>query len=259
MNENVGLRPKPEEEELNFKRRELEGAETQLVERELYLASFKREVNAFERRYLETVGVRYAELDEIEARIAEFLARREAGNLEAQTASREARTRAEKSRSSATILDSFLDSTFPPSPSLKNLYREVARRIHPDLAGNDADRAKRQQHMADANRAYQDGDEARLRAILDEYENSPESVQGDGTAAELVRAIRKISRVKRRLSEIAEELRELMGSELYELKRKVDDGKTQGRDLLKEMAQAVGLRIREAQAKWKALSEGHGK
>jgi DnaJ-class molecular chaperone len=56
---------------------------------------------------------------------------------------------------------------FKPSDDLKRLYREIAKRIHPDLATDDAERAKRNQLMAEVNRAYADGDEARLRAILD--------------------------------------------------------------------------------------------
>jgi hypothetical protein len=47
--------------------------------------------------------------------------------------------------------------------------------------------------MAEANRAYEEGDEERLRVILQEWEGSPESVKGDGPGAELVRVIRKIA------------------------------------------------------------------
>ena len=46
---------------------------------------------------------------------------------------------------------------------MKRLYREVAKRIHPDLTSDRADRAKRQQLMAEANEAYERGDEARLQ------------------------------------------------------------------------------------------------
>ena len=72
-----GLVPlaKPEVEELARKRAELVGLEDDLAERELSLASIRAELAAFERRYLRTVGVLYAELDEINAQIAQRKAR----------------------------------------------------------------------------------------------------------------------------------------------------------------------------------------
>ena len=50
--------------------------------------------------------------------------------------------------------------------SLKKLYREIAKRIHPDLATDEKDRARRHKLMAEANRAYEDGDEARIVQLL---------------------------------------------------------------------------------------------
>lgn len=43
-------------------------------------------------------------------------------------------------------------------------------------------------------RTYEKGDEARIRAILEEYENSRGSVIRDDVASQLVRTIRRISR-----------------------------------------------------------------
>gem|GEM_PF-2091162 len=58
---------------------------------------------------------------------------------------------------------------------LKTLFRELARRVHPDLATNDGDRERRTRAMAEVNRAYKDSDEAQLRAILGEWEASPDA------------------------------------------------------------------------------------
>jgi hypothetical protein len=252
---NIGLPPKPEEQELSSKRQELKDLENELVEHELHLATLKGELAAFEKEYLRIVGVKYAELDEIEAQIAELRARNEPRNLEAQAAAQNAHRRAEESRANTVGLAPNARRHFSNFPVLRGLYRHIARTVHPDLATNESDRAKRQALMAEANRAYEEGDETRLKAILQEYESSPESVPGEGTAAELIRVIRKIAQVKTRLSEIAEENRKLMESELFVLKTRVDEENKRGRDILKEMAAAVGLRISEAQASLKKIAE----
>jgi hypothetical protein len=156
-------RPKPEEEELGVKRQEVEALENQLVERELYLVGLRAELAAFERLYLRTVGALYAELDEIEAQIAEVHLRHNPTDREAQAAARGARAHAEETRASTRDIALSESVRFSAPPSLKDLYREVARRIHPDLATDEADRARRQRFMAQANRAYEEGNEARLR------------------------------------------------------------------------------------------------
>ncbi len=257
MTGKVVFRPKPEEEELKAKRLELQALETQLVERELHLAGLRGELAIFENLYLKIVGVRYSELDEINAQISELLARREPDNDEAQNAAKDARVRAQESRASVTRLALSDRVEFSASQTLKSLYREVAKRMHPDLATEEADRAKRQRLMAEANRAYEDGDEARLRAILEEYESSPETVQGEGTAPDWVRVIRKIAQVRRRLREIEEEVERIVKSEVAELKSRVDEASKQGRELLAEMAEAVQKEMRRAKQQLSELRRVH--
>lgn len=251
----INLRPRPEEDELRSKRLELEHIEKELVEKELQLTSLRAELADFERLYLKIVGVLYAELDEIEARIAELIAHQNGSNPDAQNAARQARRKATESHSALDEAALEVSERFRASPELKNLYREVARRIHPDLATSETDRARRQRFMAQANRAYEEGDEARLRSILEEYESSPDTVLGEGVGAELVRVIRKIAQVRRRLAEIEGELKLFMHSELMELKNGVEEGRTQGHDILAEMARAVGLRIDEAKIELNRLSK----
>jgi hypothetical protein len=235
----------PEEEELAKKKNELSDLESSLADQELDLAELRRELSTFERRYVRIVGKLYAELDEIEARIAEEIARTDPSNAKAQHTATEAREQASASRSAVDKNLATKGREHDPSRSaaLKSLYREVANRIHPDLASESSDRARRQRLMAEANAAYQAGDEKRLRAILEEYEMSPDSVTGDGTAADLVRAIRKIAQVRRRLAQIDEEINLLRKSELFEFKTKVDRAVVEGRDLLQEMAEDLKAQI----------------
>ena len=74
VTETSGFRS-PEEEELRRKQSELEGLQSELAESEVELATLRSELIAFERRYLEVVGSRYAELDALEAQIVEAVQR----------------------------------------------------------------------------------------------------------------------------------------------------------------------------------------
>ncbi|HEY3285263.1 MAG TPA: hypothetical protein VGN26_23575 [Armatimonadota bacterium] len=55
---------------------------------------------------------------------------------------------------------------------LQELYREAARKFHPDHAANDADRKRRTHLMAEANRAYESGDLEGLKALLRAHEGA---------------------------------------------------------------------------------------
>lgn len=61
----------PEERELEKKRSKLATLEAELAQRGLELTTLQSELYTFEERYLRVVGSHYAELDELEAQIAE--------------------------------------------------------------------------------------------------------------------------------------------------------------------------------------------
>lgn len=238
--------PKPEDQELARKLEEQAATEGELADRELRAANLRAELIAFERRYLHFIGTRYAELDEYKAQLAERLARQQPGNERAQQAARDARARADETTSVAGKKSAEEPRAFQASPEMKRLYRDVAKRIHPDLTSDRDDRAKRQQLMAEANQAYEKGDEAQLTKILEEYECSPESVQGEGPGAELVRVIRRLSQARGRLTELEAELEQLVRSDLYQLKERVTEAEKYGRDVLKEMTAKVEEQIAHA-------------
>ncbi len=234
---------KPEERELARKREEAERVEAELAECELRLATLRGELRAIESRYLNLVGAPYAQLDELKAQLAERLAEDNPGNERLQRAAREARARVTESSSAQGEKKDGAAKNFCPSPELKCAYREAAKRIHPDLTADAQDRARRHELMAEVNRAYQENDESRIARILDAYESSPEAVAGEGSAAELVRVIRKLSLMKNRLAEIDSEMQVLLNSDLYLLKIQADDAQEQNRDLVSEMAAKVLQRI----------------
>jgi len=243
---------KPEERELARKRAEQAAIEAELADRELRAASLRAELGAFERRYLHFVGLRYAELDEYKAQLAERIAREQPGNERAQQSARMARAIAGETKSAVGEESAKEPRAFKASPEMKRLYRDVAKRIHPDLTSDRKDRAKRQQLMAEANKAYERGDESRLAKILAEYDCSPEVVEGEGTGAELVRAIRRVSQARGRLAEIEAELDELLRSDLYQLKSRVEEAEKGGHDVFAEMAENVEEQIALAKQRLEA-------
>jgi hypothetical protein len=234
---------KPEDQELARKREEQAELEAELAERELRSANLRAELGAFERQYLHFVGARYAELDEWKAQLAARLVEEQPENARAQQAARDARARANETKLAAGETASQEPGAFQSTPEMKRLYREVAKRVHPDLTSDRKDRAKRQQLMVEANEAYERGDEAQLSKILTAYECSPEAVEGEGPGAELIRVIRRVSQARGRLAEIEAEMQGLLRSDLSQLKSRVDEADRNGRDVLKEMIAKVEEQI----------------
>lgn len=242
----------PEEEELRRKRAQLDTLEAELARKELRLANLRAEMLPFESRYVRKVGVRSARLDEIEAQIAEFHARCHPGDAALLEAAHCARERAKRSR--AALRRHFSAAGFDPPAALKQLYRVVARCVHPDFGENPLDREVRERLMSHANHAYQRGDERRLRGILTEYQFRPEGVNGEGTPTELVRVIRRIALIHGRLEEIEQETGETRSSELYRFKARTEAAAKRGRDLLAEAAAAFNARIAGARLKLRNLA-----
>jgi len=250
MSRNIARQQTPEERELAKKLEELSSLQIRLVQQELDLATLQAELNAFERRYLRIIGIRYAELDEIEAKIAETLSRVSLKNHQAQERAYQTRVRADELAHTSKIVKepTIRGDKFKPSEALKKLYREVAKCIHPDLATDENDRIRRERFMAEVNQAYEAGDEKRLREILHEWESSPEAIRGDGVGAELIRVIRKISQVEGRLLTIETAITQLQSSALFQLQTEVEEAEVERRDLLAEMASRLDQQMGEAKA-----------
>ena len=221
----IERRRTPEEEELHRKHLKLTTLEGQLAERELELATLRAELGAFERRYLSRVGARYAELDELLAQIAEAEARRKPKHEAAQRQAAASREQAdETARTAEAACESKQENHFHPSDTLKKLFREAAKAVHPDLAEDEEDRVRRNRFMAEANRAYEDGDENALaghrwRSGRQARRRSKARASGR-TWCERSGRSRGFTSACRRLRIEIQEARE---SELCKLKAKVED------------------------------------
>jgi hypothetical protein len=118
---------------------------------------------------------------------------------------------------------------------MKKLYRQLARRFHPDTAVDEADRDYRTQMMMAINAAYAAGDREKLR----ELSEAPDAGQpldyahGDQKMAETL--LREVTRVRRRLEEIKQELTRLEKHESAKMMKKMVQAETDGRDYFAEI------------------------
>lgn len=242
----VPINPRrPEDAELSRKREELAELQARLAELELELLTLRLELDEFEKLYYAKVGSLYAELDELEALIAERLAKIRPLDHGAAESANSARKRADASRQAAIDASLRLPSPVVRSQALKDLYRAAAKQLHPDLARDDYDRATRERLMTEANLAYANGDEARLEAILEEYQSSPDTVVGNDVGAELVRIIRRISLANANIRKAEAEISALNASEICKLKTTVEDARRKGGDVLGDLAAKLGHKIHD--------------
>jgi hypothetical protein len=72
-------------------------------------------------------------------------------------------------------------SDFASSLGLRELYLDVVKQIHPDHASNEADRALRERLTKEANVAFERGDDATLRRVLEEYMSTISTVTCQNT------------------------------------------------------------------------------
>jgi ABC-type phosphate transport system auxiliary subunit len=207
----------------------------------LQVASLQAELNVFEQKYMSEIGSLYAEMDEITAQFAEQRAVESPEDDRLMEAAHEAREKA--NRTYAAIPTEPARKNFSPTVELKRLYREIARRVHPDLTLDHQDRTRREILMADANKAYQNGDESALQQVLASYERAPEAVKGDGAGAELVRTIRRISQIRERLDELNVEAAKLIQSDLQKLRVRVTDAARNGKNLFLELSARLEQQI----------------
>lgn len=130
--------------------------------------------------------------------------------------------------------------TADQSSEIKHLYRQLARRFHPDFALDDADRDYRTAMMMAINTAYAAGDVEKLKELALE----PDPQQREYTNQQLAEALLKEwDRCRRRMDEIDGELENLENHPSAQLMRQADRLTQQGRDMLDELATDLGNKI----------------
>lgn len=247
----------PEQFELDRLRAELEVMESELAQAELELATRAAELARFEVRYLAVVGARIARLDALRAQLADVSAAHDPDDRAAADDAKVTRHRASESAEAVDgiIPDSAPTEPFRPPDDLKQRYRWLARALHPDLATEPHEQRRRSELMTRLNAAYADDDAVAMARIEEEWRTSPDSIGGDETGAELVRAIRKVAQIQPRLAAIARERDALEASPLADLWRRSEAAARDGRDVLAELVAELDRQIADVEER---LAEAHG-
>jgi hypothetical protein len=220
----------------------------QLAELEAEHATLRHELAAFQSDYLRTVGVALAELHELEARLYAVIAV-QSGAQEDVVAAHVAQERA---RETTTALGSI---PVPPGPlpgeDLKTLFREAAKRMHPDLVADADGRVHAEAFMKRLNDAYRTGDGDAIANLVRQWETSPYATGAPiGDAGNrLLRAA--VAEAQRRLDDAREnELALLMEQSLA--------ASVEGRDLLLELKREAEAALIATRSRLAALETASG-
>jgi hypothetical protein len=96
-----------------------------------------------------------------------------------------------------------------PSEEARRLYRELARKAHPDLAQEEGERARREEFITRVNAAYGRGDEALLKELAEEWAAGPvHQEQRPSRSEELYARLDWLARRKELLAVVAKDLEE---------------------------------------------------
>jgi hypothetical protein len=239
----------------------------QLARLEQEHADLRGELHDFEVLYNARVGPIEAQLAEAQLHIDEYKLRIELVQWRGKSLSpiqleaevehrlREQRERAEAIHANADIARSFV----PPPPidpaadlDLKQVYRELAKRTHPDLATDEADRAVRSQRMVDVNALYANQDLEGLRQILRQLD--PQRLAQDETPEQrLARLKDERLRLDAAIRHAKVEIADLNRDPLMVLKLEAALGRSRGHDVLTEVGQQTQAKLLEAEIELQQL------
>ncbi|MHC5702880.1 J domain-containing protein [Streptomyces tirandamycinicus] len=242
-------------------------AEQALIEFEIAVETFRVEVENFSRLHHQKLGPMYSRLDELDALIAEARAAR-SGDPEDLRKAREARAAVMPMPGVEELFHGWIDSEglsaeaaamltdrpvqppkrVRPTDEARRLYRELARRAHPDLAQEDEERARREAFITRVNAAYGRGDEELLRELTREWEAGPAPEETRlGETEELYARLEWLARRKELLTVVAQDLEE---SAIGAMLRMAPDDPDR---LLDEIAEQLLTQVAERESELAAL------
>jgi hypothetical protein len=231
-------------------------AEQALIEFEIAVETFRVEVENFSRLHHQRLGPMYARLDELDALVAEAVAAHSGDRADIERAW-EARALVMPMPGIEELFGGLLgsDGVRPvedpnpprrvrPGKEAQRLYRELARKAHPDLAQDDEEKERRSTFIARVNEAYAYADEEALRALAAEWEAGPVPLADLPSEAEVLYArLEWLADRKEKLSAIAAELDESAIGQMMRLAPDDPDA------LLNEIAEQLLTQVAQREAR----------
>lgn len=231
-------------------------AEQALIEFEIAVETFRVEVENFSRLHHQRLGPMYARLDELDALIAEAVAAR-SGDREDIERAWQARALVMPMPGVEELFGGLLgsDGVRPvedpnpprrvrPGKEAQRLYRELARKAHPDLAQDDAEKERRSAFIARVNEAYSYADEEALRALSEEWDAGPVPEEALPSEAEVLYArLEWLAERKEKLAAIAVDLDDSAIGQMMKLAPDDPDA------LLNEIAEQLLAQVAQREAR----------
>lgn len=236
-------------DQLTQLRAALAQVQNELIEAEARLADRLAEINAFEFEFEARVGHLLDELAALEAEIQRYTERIQIlrqkqifGQAHIPVEQQYRRTWQRPPESAPIPPRQPLDPV--GEAEIKRLYRQLARRFHPDLSIDETERARRTEIMTAINQAYAARSLVELAALAQQPETLAERDHPAQTQGQLIQALQsELKRGRRRLKEIETELRNLRYRPSVELSLEVKSARRQGRDVLAELAVELAQKV----------------
>jgi hypothetical protein len=238
----------PEEFELVFRRREVATLRASLADREKHLAQLRNRIFSFEGRYIRQVGVLYVQLEQWQTRIAKLQVASESMEETERLLSEALEDSTNEATNEKT--NEAADEVQAPKTAadVRALFRELAKRIHPDFAHDAADERHRTQLMAQANAALLRNDADLLHRMLHGHDLPHD--HDVAPAVELARTLKLLQQLQADLAALEAEIHTLTHSEMAQLRERTLLAAAKGRDLLAELAARVKGNIGNAMRRY---------
>jgi len=130
----------------------------------------------------------------------------------------------------------------------KVIYRELARRFHPDLVETDEAIEERTELMTRINEAYQNRDVSRLKAFLHHPEIS--DPQRETVGDTLIRLIRRVAQLRMLIQEASQRLLDEQNGELVQLFQQCHESMNRTGKAFGVLKQALQDQIDRAKFEW---------
>ncbi len=216
---------------------------------EVDVETLRVEIDNFALIHHQLLGPLYARLDELDALVAEAVA----------------------ARTGDALLDSFpsepgQDEQVPAQPEpprrvrpgkdAQRIYRDLARRAHPDLTTDEAEQQRRSAFIARVNEAYAHGDSKALEELADEWSTAPEAAPAPDAPDRLGWLNQRLEWLTGKIGRLATEQVRLENTAMGELLRLAPQDPDR---LLEELAEQLLAKAAERQRELdRLLTEDNG-